>query len=63
MLTAKFIYWEEDGGYLGYFVEYPDYWTQGSTLDDLKEHLRDLHNDLTSGQVSGIRRVDELVVS
>lgn len=43
--------------------DYPDYWTQGETLDELKEHLRDLHADLTSGAIRGIRRVAELFVS
>jgi predicted RNase H-like HicB family nuclease len=63
MQTAKYVHWEEDGSYIGYFVDYPDYWTQGATLDDLKEHLRDLFADLTSGQIPGVRKVDELVVS
>lgn len=43
--------------------EYPDYWTQGETLDDLKEHLKDLYKDLSSGEIPGIRKVEELVVS
>ena len=63
MPTVKYVYWDEDGTWLGYLQDFPDYWTQGETLDDLKEHLRDLHADLTSGQVPGIRRVDDLVVS
>ena len=63
MQTVKFVSWEEDGAWLGYLQDYPDYWTQGETLDDLKDHLRDLYNDLTSGQIPGIRKVDELVVS
>jgi predicted RNase H-like HicB family nuclease len=63
MQTAKYLHWEEDGAFIGYFLEYPDYWTQGTTLDDLREHLRDLFDDLTSGQIPGIRKVDELVVS
>jgi hypothetical protein len=63
MNSAKFVYWEEGGAWIGYFQEYPDYWTQGDTLDDLKEHLKDLYRDLTSGQLPGIRKVDELVVS
>lgn len=63
MQTAKYIHWEEDGCWLGYFVDFPDYWTQGDTLDDLKEHLRELFQDLTSGVVPGIRKVDDLVVS
>ncbi|HOG46112.1 MAG TPA: type II toxin-antitoxin system HicB family antitoxin [Anaerolineae bacterium] len=60
--TVGFVYWEEDGAWIGYLQEYPDYWTQGETLDDLKEHLRDLYRDLTSGELTGVRRVDELVV-
>jgi hypothetical protein len=63
MQTIKYVYWEEDGGYLGYLQDYPDYWTQGETLDDLIEHLRDLYADLTSGQLPGVRKVGELVIS
>lgn len=51
MQTVKFVYWEEDGAWIGYLREYPDYWTQGETLDDLKDHLRDLYHDLTSGEL------------
>ena len=58
----RFVYWEEDGAWIGYLQDFPDYWTQGETLDDLKDHLRDLYQDLTSGELSGVRRVDELVV-
>ncbi|MDI7276391.1 MAG: type II toxin-antitoxin system HicB family antitoxin [Anaerolineae bacterium] len=63
MQTVRYVYWEEDGWWIGYLQEYPDYWTQGETLDDLKDHLRDLYRDLTSGEIPGTRRVDELVVS
>jgi hypothetical protein len=63
MRTVKDVNWEEDGGWLGYIQEFQDYWTQSETLDDLKEHLRDLYADLTSGQLPGIRKVDDLVVS
>ena len=63
MQTVKYVYWEEDGGWLGHLQDFPDYWTQGETLDDLKEHLRDLYKDLTSGQLPGVRKVDELVLA
>lgn len=63
MQTAKFVYWEEDGAWIGYFLEFPDYWTQGESLDDLKEHLKDLYDDLTGGQLPGIRKVDELILA
>ena len=63
MTTVKFVYWQEAGGWLGYLQDYPDYWTQGDTLEDLKEHLRDLYSDMTAGVLPGIRKVDELVVT
>jgi hypothetical protein len=62
MQSVKIVVWEEDGGWLGYLQDYPDYWTQGDTLDDLKEHLQDLYRDATSGTIPGIRRVEELLV-
>lgn len=63
MQTVKFVYWQEEDAWLGYLAEYLDYWTQGQSLDDLKEHLRELYHDMAGGQIPGIRKVDELVVS
>ena len=63
MTTAQFVHWQDGGHWLGYFVEYPDYWTQGESFDDLKAQLVDLHKDLTSGDIPGIRKVDELVIA
>jgi predicted RNase H-like HicB family nuclease len=63
MQVVKIVYWEEDGAWIGYLHDYPDYWTQGETLDDLREHLKDLYRDVTSGQIPGIRKVEELVIS
>ena len=63
MQSVKYVYWQEGNLWLGYLQDYPDYWTQGESLDDLKEHLADLFRDVTSGQIPGIRKVDELIVS
>ena len=63
MQRVNIVYWEEEGGWIGYLQEYPDYWTQGDSLDDLEEHLRDLYQDISSDQIPGIRRVGELVIS
>lgn len=63
MQTVKIIYWQEEDAWLGYLEEYPDYWTQGETLEDLEEHLRDLYQDLSGGQIPGARKVGELLVS
>lgn len=52
--TVKFTYWQEDdGAWIGYLQDYPDYHTQGESLDDLKEHLSDLHRDIASGVETG----------
>jgi len=63
MHTVRFKHWQDGDAWLGYLLDYPDYWTQGETLEDLKDHLLDLYQDLTSGEIPGIRKVDELVVS
>lgn len=63
MQVVKIVVWQEDDSWLGYLQEYPDYWTQGSSLDDLKEHLKDLQSDLSSGMIPGSRRVVDLIVS
>ena len=60
--SIKFVYWQEGDAWLGYLQEYPDYWTQGDSLDDLKEHLKDLLVDVTGGHIPGIRKIDELAL-
>jgi predicted RNase H-like HicB family nuclease len=61
--SVRFVYWEEDGAWLGYLQEYPDYRTQGKTFEDLKEHLKDLYRELTGGQIPSVRKVEELLIS
>lgn len=63
MNVVKIVYWEDQGTWVGYLQDYPDYWTQGETLDDLREHLKDLYHDIVGGHIAGIRRVEELVVT
>lgn len=58
MRTVKFVHWQDDDMFLGYLMDYPDYWTQGETLEELKENLIDLYKDLASGEFGGIRKVD-----
>jgi predicted RNase H-like HicB family nuclease len=63
MQVTKIVYWQGKQFWLGYLQDYPDYWTQGETLDDLKEHLKDLYKDIASGEITGIRKVEDLVIS
>jgi hypothetical protein len=62
-MTAKYVYWQDGHHWLGYFDEFPDYQTQGESLEELQEHLKDLYRDLTCGDIPGVRRVAELPVS
>lgn len=48
MSTVRYIYWQDGEYWLGYFDEYPDYVTQGTSLEDLQDQLKDLHSDLSS---------------
>lgn len=60
-MKAQFTYWKEsDGRYLGFLNDYPDHWTQGDDLADLKEHLRDLLDMFGAEEIPGIRKVEEL---
>ncbi len=55
-----FTYWRDGGWWLGYLDEFPDHWTQGESMEDLKAMLADLYKDLASGEIPGIRRHAEL---
>ena len=60
MAAAGFTYWQDGEMWLGYLDQYPDYMTQGTSLEDFKEHLADLHRDLSAGVLPGVRRHAEL---
>lgn len=61
MLT--YIHWQDEGMWLGYLEEYPDYMTQGKSLEELEENLRDIYKELTSGNIPCVRKVSKLQVS
>jgi len=46
--------------WLGHLDRYPDYMTQGMSLDDLREHLLDLYKDLSAGKIPSVRQHAEL---
>ena len=39
MVTARYVYWQDGGQWLGYFDEFPEYMTQGDSLEDLQTHF------------------------
>ena len=62
METKKFIYFEDEGMFIGWLEEYPDYRTQGRTLDELKENLLDIYKDVSSGEIPRVHKVGELSI-
>ena len=63
MKTLQFTFWKEtDEKFLGYLNDFPDHWTQGEDLNDLKEHLKDLYDLFSSNDLPGIKQVQELEV-
>jgi len=62
MSKAKisFTYWQDGDFFLGYLEEYPDYVTQGESLEDLKEHLNDIYKEINEGNIPNVRKSAEL---
>lgn len=63
MNKTRFTYWQDEDMWLGYMEDYPDYMTQGETLEELEENLKDIYNELTSGSIPCVRKMAELVVA
>jgi len=60
MKTVRYVYWQDGEMWLGYLEEFPDYVTQGESLEELQTNLRDIYEDLVGGKVPGARHVAEL---
>jgi len=63
MNPRAFTYWQDGKQWLGFLDEFPDYMTQGESLEDLKAHLASLYEDLTSGEIPCVRRRGELEIA
>lgn len=63
MNSKRYIYWQEEKMWIGYLQEYPDYWTEGETLQELKENLKDIYLDVTSGNIPNVRKIGELEIA
>ena len=59
-MRVRYVYWQDGDMWMGYLEEYPDYMTQGESLKDLQENLKDIYQEITSGSIPGVRRVAEL---
>ena len=60
MNSTRYTYWQDGEMWLGYLEDFPDYMTQGQTLEELQENLKDIYREVTSGNIPGVRRIAEL---
>jgi predicted RNase H-like HicB family nuclease len=63
METKKFRFYQDEEMFIGWLEEFPDYRTQGETIDELKENLKELYEELTSGRIPNVLQVGELRVA
>ena len=48
-MKIPYTYWPaEEGGYVGYWNDYPEHWTEGDTLPELERMLRSLRGDINA---------------
>jgi len=62
-MTKRFTYWKDGNYWIGYINDYPEYLSQGETLDELKENLKDIYKDLSSDQFPFVRHTGELEIA
>ena len=62
METRKFVYYQENEFWVGWLEDYPDYRTQGLSLEELKENLKDIYRDVSTGKIPNVRKLGELTV-
>ena len=59
-MKLAYTYWQNGGFYIGHLNEYPEYETQGKSLAELEAMLKSLYEDISSGELEGIRKVGVL---
>lgn len=62
MRTIKYTIWRDGEFFIGFLNEYPDYHTQGYSREELIENLKSLLEDLESGEVPYVRKVEEMLL-
>jgi predicted RNase H-like HicB family nuclease len=63
MEKKKYVYFFDNKMWIGHWEEFPDYMTQGETLEELQENLKDIHQELCSGNIPCVRHVGELEIA
>ncbi len=58
----KMVYWKGDRFWLGKLLEHPEIMTQGETIEELEENLRDAYLLMAMDEVPGEYQIKEIVI-
>jgi predicted RNase H-like HicB family nuclease len=56
------IYWKSEQFWLGKLLEYPDIMTQGETLEELEENIRDAYQLMVLDDVPADHQIKEIAL-
>ena len=62
-MEIDFTFWKDGDFFIGYLNEFPDYETQGYSLDELKTNLKSLFEDIKSEEIPYIRQTARFVLA
>jgi predicted RNase H-like HicB family nuclease len=60
--TMTMIYWKSEKFWVGKFLEHPEIMTQGETLEELEENLKDAYRLMVLDDVPEAYEVKELAI-
>ena len=63
LLEFDYTYWKDDGWYVGHLDDYPDYTTQGKTLEEFEDMLRSLYQDIQTFDFSFVHHHGKLQIA
>ena len=58
----KMVYWRSDKFWLGKLLEHPEIMTQGETLEELEENLKDAYLLMAMDEVPNEYQVKEILI-
>ena len=62
-MELGYTFWKDDEWYVGYLDDYPDYTTQGETLEEFEDMLRSLYDDIKAFDFPFVRRHGKLKIA
>jgi predicted RNase H-like HicB family nuclease len=62
MITLTMVYWKGEQFWLGKVLEHPEVMTQGETVEELEENLRDAYRLLILDDVPADAQLKDLVI-